>query len=442
MRRFTRLERVGLAFQFATNHNATRNFHFLHQEQIAAWQLRRIRQLIDIAYHHTDLYRKKYDAAGIHPRDIRSWQDFESVPVLTKEELIESGPRAVDRRRAADNLFVSRSSGSSGELVSVYLDTEAITTQAIQAIRMIKEMEPAYGPLDREMLIYTSKYPYSSIGGFYRIIHAHTLLPTNKMIERITHARPTVIAVYPSILREIIRLGKWDISTPELRMIITNSEQSVQDERDFFARQLDRPVYDEFSSEELSSIAYQCRQKTYHLTQDSSYLEVMSPNSDTPLSVGKLGEIVGTCLINKAMPVIRYRQGDLASLRVHYCPCGRNGPVLETFAGRKNDSFWRLDGSEVPSGQILDWTYNLVLAHELGVLEFQVTQQSNHNVEVQIVVDPDYQESKANELIVRSFRQTFGEYFDVSILVVPMIMRTKSGKYNPIRSMVRNRRSS
>jgi phenylacetate-CoA ligase len=433
------MESAGLALHFATSYRATRDFHFLDQGEIAAWQLRRIRQLIDIAYHHTDLYRKKYDAAGIHPRDIRDWQDFESVPVLTKEELIEFGPRAVDRRRAPESLFVSRSSGSSGELVSVYLDAKAMTTQAIQAIRMIKEMVPAYGPLDRELLIYTSEYPYSSIGGFYRTAHTHTLLPPRQMVERIARTRPTVIAVYPSVLREIVRLGDVGRATPQLKAVITNSEQSTQDERDFFAHQLDRAVYDEFSSEELSSVAYQCRQKYYHLTQDSSYIEVMSPNNDAILPVGQLGEIVGTCLINKAMPVIRYRQGDLASLRKHCCPCGRDGPILETFAGRKNDSFWRLDGTEVPSGQILDWTYNLILTHKLGVLEFQITQQATHNVEVRLVVDPDYNESTANEIIAWNFRRTFGDYFDVSIAVVPTITRTESGKYNPIRSMVRNR---
>jgi hypothetical protein len=93
----------------------------------------------------------------------------------------------------------------------------------------------------------------------------------------------------------------------------------------------------------------------------------------------------------------------------------------------------------VPSGQILDWTYNLILTHKLGVLEFQITQQATHNVEVRLVVDPDYNESTANEIIAWNFRRTFGDYFDVSIAVVPTITRTESGKYNPIRSMVRNR---
>lgn len=437
MRRFTRTEKARLALEFATRYRIIRDFPFRSQEQILSWQFRRIQRLLDVAYHHTDLYRKKYDAAGVHPRDVRTWEDFRSVPVLTKEELIESGTGAVDRRRNPDHLFVSRSSGSSGELVSVYLDAKAMTTQAVQAVRMIREMAPGHGPLDRELLIYTSEYPYSSIGGLYRTTHLPTLRPTHQMTDHIARTRPTVIAAYPSILRDLLRLGDLRGAAPGLQAVITNSEQSLQAERDEFADQLGCAVHDEFSSEELSSIAHQCRHQTYHLTQDSSYVEVLSPTADTPLPAGQLGEIVGTCLINAAMPVIRYRQGDLASLRARRCGCGRDGPVLDTFVGRKNDSFWRRDDVEVPSGQILDWTYNLILTHQLGVQEFQVTQRTTRDVEVALVVSPDYDRPSANPLIASSFRHTFGSSFDVSIAVVPAIRRTTSGKYNPIRSLVR-----
>jgi phenylacetate-CoA ligase len=436
MRRFTRRENATLAWRFAISHRNVENFNFLRQDQITAWQLDRIRELVDVAYNHTDLYRHKYDAAGIHPRDIQNWQDFTHLPVLTKQELIEFGLRAVDNRRDPEGLFVSKSSGSSGEVVSVYMDVQAMIKQAIQAIRMIKEMCPGYGPLDRELLIYTSEYPYTSIGGFYRAAYAHTLLPTRRLVDRITSIRPAVIAVYPSILKDIVRLRDSGEPMRHLKAVITNSEQSLQEERDLFASQLDCTVYDEFSSEELSSIAYQCRHRRYHVTQDSTYIEVLSPTADPNLPAGQVGEIVGTCLINTAMPIIRYRQGDLASLRAHRCQCGRTGPVLEALVGRKNDSFRRIDGTEIPSGQILDWTYELILNHKLGVREFQIIQETKQHVNVNLVVEPTYNEFAANRIIEWNFRRTFGEEFEVAVSIVPNIPRTKVGKYNPIRSMV------
>lgn len=436
LRRFTWRQNAGLAWQYLTRHREIERFTGLRQDRVTAWQFSRARRLVETAYCHTDLYRRKYRSAGIHPNDIRSWQDFACLPTLTKEELIEFGPQAVDARRDRESLFVSRSSGSSGRFVSVYLDSQALITQAIQAIRMIRELYPGYGPRDEELMIYTSQYPYASIGGFYRAAYAHTLSPTRELVERIARGRPAVIAVYPSILRDIVRLHDTVKPFPHLKVVITNSEQSLQEERDLFARRLDCAVHDEFSSEELSSIAHQCRHQRYHVTQDSSYIEVLSPTRDTALPGGQVGEIVGTCLINTAMPIIRYRQGDLASLREQSCPCGRTGPVLEALAGRKNDSFRRPDGTEIPSGRILDWTYDLILRHRLGVVEFQVTQETLHHIGIRLVVAPGYHEPTGNQIIRCSFRRTFGESFEVAVAVVPAIERTKTGKYNPIRSLV------
>lgn len=438
MRKFTRRQRATLAWQYVRTHRWTENFTRLRQDQIAEWQFYRVWRLVEAAYHHTDLYRSKYRAAGIHPNDIRSWRDFKCLPTLTKDELVEFGLRAVDSRRNVEDLFVSRSSGSTGKFISIYLDSQALSTQAIQAVRMIKEMHPAYGPTDDELMIYTSEYPYTSIGGLYRAVYASTLSPTRDLIERINSLRPAVIAVYPSILRDIVRLRDTPKPFPYLKAVITNSEQSLQGERDLFARRLDCAVNDEFSSEELSSIAYQCRHQRYHVTQDSSYIEVLSPIADTTLPAGEVGEIVGTCLINAAMPIIRYRQGDLAALREHACTCGRTGPVLEALAGRKNDSFWRTDGTQIPSGRILDWTYDLILRHKLGVAEFQVTQRALTSIEIRVVVESAYDEPVATQIIKRSFRGAFGEAFEVSVSVTPAIERTKTGKYNPIRSLLQH----
>jgi len=221
-----------------------------------------------------------------------------------------------------------------------------------------------------------------------------------------------------------------------VKAVITNSEHSTQEEREVFSQQLGCPVYDEFSSEELSSIAYQCSHKKYHMTQDSSYVEVLALGADTDVRAGQIGEIVGTCLINSAMPIIRYRQDDLAVLGADGCPCGRTAPVLSMLAGRRNDSFKRIDGTEVTSGRILDWTYELVLTHNLGVREFQLTQQTWRRVEIRLVVEAGYNEAVANQIIVSNFKKSFGNEFDIVIAVVPVIHRMMSGKYNPIRSLV------
>jgi phenylacetate-CoA ligase len=436
MRRFNKSERATLALRFLREYQGVKLFNSLSQERVDAFQLERVRRIVGIAYQDTNFYRRKFDAAGVTPQDVRSWADFKALPTFTKDEMIEGGLDLLSNRAKIQDLFLSRSSGSSGAIVSVYLDSKMLITQAIQAVRMISEMNPRYGPRGLEMLIYTSEYPYSSIGGFFRTEYVNNLLPSEQMLQRMRDLRPAVVAAYPSILRDLVRIAGGEERRLGLQTVITNSEHSSQRERDRFAEQFACEVYDEFSSEELSSIAYQCREKRYHLTQDSSYVELLSLSSDAEVSQGELGEIVGTCLINEVMPLVRYRQSDLAVLGAEKCPCGRNAPTLETIDGRRNDSFRRADGKVIPAGRILDWTYSLILERCLDVREYRIIQLTLTTVEVQLVVGGSYGTLVDNRVIVSSFKRTFGDDFEVQVVIASHIHRTGSGKIRPIQSLV------
>jgi phenylacetate-CoA ligase len=436
MRKFTITENLSLLLQFLTRYPEVMRLSKLDQDQIQVYQFSAIKRLLDRAYYHTDFYRRKYNAAGIHPNDIKTWKDFKQLPTVTKDEFITYNKDFIDRRARYNKLFVSKSSGSTGVFANIRFNAQFLIVQAMQVIRMLKELNPDYGIFDKEMLVYTSPYPFSSIGGLYRTIYVNNLLSEREILAKILQVRPTIIAIYPSILRTIVDLYKIHYRDLGIETIITNSEHSTQAERDYFARLFGCSVFDEFSSEELGAIAYQCVEKQYHLVQDCSYIELLSTNADIEVSSGQQGEIVGTCLINSVAPIIRYRQGDLAVLATRPCGCGKTMPVLQTIVGRKNSSFKRPDGIEIPSGRILDWTYDLVLELDLGIREFQVIQRTLTLVEVKLVVNGDYEPESNNSKLISHFKQTFGEEFEVLINVVPSIPKTEAGKYIPIQSLV------
>jgi len=76
-------------------------FHhpFQSLEEIRAEQFERVRYLVDLAYREIPVYTEKYQAVGFQPGDLRSWQDFERLPVITKDELVDAFPdRCVTRR--------------------------------------------------------------------------------------------------------------------------------------------------------------------------------------------------------------------------------------------------------------------------------------------------------------------------------------------------------
>lgn len=89
---------------------------FLPFEEIERKQLERIKNLVTLAYEKIPVYREKYQKEGFEPSDLKSWDDYHRLPVITKDELIDAFPhRCVNPDCRIDDLFPTRSSGSSGK---------------------------------------------------------------------------------------------------------------------------------------------------------------------------------------------------------------------------------------------------------------------------------------------------------------------------------------
>src|SRR5262249_47316931 len=74
-----------------------------------------------------------------------------------------------------------------------------------------------------------------------------------------------------------------------------------------------------------------------HVNEDHFLVEVLDPSSGEPLSDGTPGELTFTTLTKEAMPLLRYRTGDIAALRRGTCPCGRTLVKMSKVTGRKDD---------------------------------------------------------------------------------------------------------
>lgn len=436
MRTLKLTERIELLRRYAFRYPYVKRFPYQTKEHINAYQFNRVKKLLDTAYTYCPYYRVKYDAVGLHPQDITTWEHFYQIPPLTKDEVIDHIEGLVDQRIDRSQLFLSRSSGSSGRFVNVYLDANTLIEQELHVIRMLTDFYPQYGPLDKEILVYTSEMPFTNVAGMYQTYFVHNMLPADAILERVLDIDAAIIAIYPSILRELSNRYAEELRQRGWKAIVTNSEQSSQLERDQLEEIIGCPVFDEFSSEEVPGIAHQCRHKRYHVTQDSCVIEIVEPGKNTHCAPGEVGEIIGTNLLNFAMPFIRYRQGDFASLPNETCECGSNFPVLDNLLGRLNSSFLTPNQERIPSGRLLDWTYGLVLQHELDIQEFQLTQHSLNNIEFKVIPGSHYSVDHDSILIQKSFAASFGETFNVDVTISDAIAKGETGKHIPIKSFV------
>jgi phenylacetate-CoA ligase len=207
--------------------------------------------------------------------------------------------------------------------------------------------------------------------------------------------------------------------------------ESTQAERDHLSERFGCPVLDEYSSEELTRIAAQCRCGTYHIFEDINYLEAV-------LQADGSSVLIGTNLHNYAMPMIRYEQNDLGRIEERDCDCGWNFRVLTDLQGRRNDSFILPSGKIISSGFLLDATYEVLLTYRTAVKDFCLIQTSRSEVVLEVVTGDGWS-ANARQAIEDRFGAFFEPGLCFSVAPVELCSKTKSGKRNPVISRVSHR---
>ena len=145
---------------------------------------------------------------------------------------------------------------------------------------------------------------------------------------------------------------------------------------------LGAPIHDVYGSNELNLIAWQCPGGAggYHVCDDAHVVEVLGPD-DRPVAVGEWGEVIATSLFSHAMPLIRYRLGDVAVRGPERCPCGAAFSTLLAIRGRTFDAFPLADGRSLHP-----WDMLPAIDSQLGwVKHCQLAQVSRAAIELRIV---------------------------------------------------------
>ena len=422
-------EVINVAAHMLTRGRLLKKTPFYSLDEMQHWQLNRIREGVEHAYAHIPFYHDHYTEAGFKPGDLKSWDDFRRLPCVTKDQVIANYPQRMLRSGFnLDELIVSRSSGSSGKVLDIAYDSTAMMTFVLAGLRLYK-MCFTYRPWHKQAYVYTSPYPMNSLMGLYPLHFLSTLTPVNEILATLKKLKPELLVCYPSHLRQIVQAATaGDLAAIRPRAVSVNSEMSTQAERDYLSAQLQCPVLDEYSSEELTRIAAQCCHKTYHLFEDINYMETLDANGR---QTGGVGTLVGTNLHNTAMPMIRYQQNDLGKIEETDCACGWKFRRLLNFEGRRNDSFVLPSGKLLSSGFLLDATYDFLLNHRTAIRDFCLIQRNQTQISLQVVPGEGWSGNVSQSISAR-FQEFLEPAVKFEIQVVEQCEKTRTGKRNPI----------
>ena len=319
---------------------------FASREGLEAEQLRRLKWSVVHAYGNTAYYRAKCDAAGVTPNDLKSLDDLRRFPFTLKSDFRDNYPHGMFAVPREAIVRLHASSGTTGKPTIVGYTKN--------------DLDLWYGLVARCILVAGGKpedvihnaYGYGLFtgglglhGGAERLGCA--VVPasggqTERQVQLICDLKPRLICCTPSymlVLAEALERAGVDPQETSLEIGIHGAEPWSEEMRREIERRFGIAALDIYGLSEVlgPGVAQERADARGGLTvwEDAFLPEVVDPGTGEALSDGSAGELVFTSLSKEALPIIRYRTGDLSRLSppAGEIPMRRMDPII----GRSDD---------------------------------------------------------------------------------------------------------
>ena len=395
-------------------------------------QWRRLKNLLEHAYQNTKYYAEKMKACGLTPDDVRSWDDLQRLPFLTKEDIRANKVQMVAKSVLESRLVSKKTSGSTGVSLEFYWDEDSRQWKRACTIRHDKWTGWDLG--EKIGAIWGNPGHEKSWRGRMRnlLLERCSYLDTLEMDEedmmsfyhRIRKTRPTLLFGHAHSLYLVARFFNWrGLADVRPKGVISTAMVLHGHERREIEQAFGCRVTNRYGCEEVSLIASECKEHNgLHVNMDTLVVEIVREGK--PVPPGQLGAIVLTDLTNYGMPFIRYEIGDVGVASSRICRCGCTYPLIESIEGRVADYVVTPDGKFV-SGISLTENFAMLLT---GIKQFQIIQDRLDHLILKLVRAQDFTEATEHE-IARLVRERFGERMTYSIQYAESIPPEKSGKY-------------
>jgi phenylacetate-CoA ligase len=315
---------------------------------LARIQMARLKQTLEHAYAHVPHYRRKFDAAGVKPDDLRTLTDIARFPFTVKSDLRDNYPFGMFAVARSKLLRLHASSGTTGKPTVVGYTAGDLDRWAELMARSLA----CTGAMPGDVV--HNAYGY---GLFTGGLGAHyggerlgcTVVPmsgggTERQVALLQDFGANVLCSTPSYALNIAEVAQGmgiDLRKSALRTGVFGAEPwSDAMRRDLEAR-LGIKAVDIYGLSEIMGpgVACECHvaQAGLHGWEDHFLFEVINPETMQPVDLGEAGELVITTLTKEALPMVRYRTRDITRLNADPCACGRTHLRIMRITGRNDD---------------------------------------------------------------------------------------------------------
>lgn len=418
----------------------------LSATEIGELQQKRLRALLLHAYENVPYYRKVIEKLG--GREILLKHDPTDVlrffPILTKQIIREKWEELKSQDLSSRSWYYNTSGGSTGEPVKLIQDKDFhLQGQALKdfydswtGYRVGMPKVILWGS-ERDLLV--GKETWKIRFGRW-LSNGHWLnafrmgeAEMRRYVKIINRVKPIQILAYAEAIYELAKfIEKEKLVVWQPCAVMTSAGTLYGYMRETIERVFRAPVFNRYGSREVGDIACECEaHRGLHVCPLTHYVEIISENGGDA-RLGEVGEVLVTSLTNYAMPLIRYRIGDMAAWAEENCSCGRNWPLLKEVIGRVTDIFIGQNGKKIVPEYFI---------HMIGVVlkptwlhKFQIIQEDYDLIRILVV--PSVEMAKGRELIEKEKSKleqmvclVMGDECRLEIELVENIPPSPSGKY-------------
>jgi phenylacetate-coenzyme A ligase PaaK-like adenylate-forming protein len=416
-------------------------------ERLSADENRRLQwqalsRLLQHAYDFTPFYRERFDRIGLKPSDVRSEHELAKIPPLTREEIRSHFEELWSRNYRKESLRSAATGGTTDTPVPLLRSPECL--QEKMAVQAHFDTWAGMWPGDKVFRLWGAQQDFSPNPSWrWRVYDRHVLrnvwAPTSLLnpiiLEKyrllLNEFRPKIIYAYPTPLALFCEYLN-DCGRPYFRprSAICTAEPLQEEQRKVIEQALGCPVFQHYGTRDFGMVAAECEtHEGMHFNPAAVFVEYIPIEG---AETEGLHEILVTDLLNRGMPMIRYRINDCATLAERPCSCGRTFPLIRGIVGRTTDNFRLPSGSIVPGVALT----NRVIQTCPGLKKVQVIQKTLEDFHVRFVPGEGFARADLDQLASK-LRVFFPDPLHWTFEQVSEIERERSGKTRFCISLVR-----
>ena len=320
----------------------------LSRQDLMKLQSERMQKVCERVCSRVPFYKKKFDELGVKPGDIKTIQDVTKLPFTKKSDLRDNYPYGLFAEPLENIVRIHASSGTTGKPTVVAYNRNDISlwaevmarTYTCAGVTRTDVVQNAYG-----YGLFTgglgAHYGAERVGASVIPISGGN---TQKQILLLQDFGSTVLTCTPSFalyIYDVMCEMKISLDTIKLRVGLFGAEPWTDEMRREIEERLRVKAIDIYGLSEVigPGVSSECieAQDGLHLNEDHFYPEIINPQTGEQLPFGQEGELVITSMSREAMPLIRYRTGDITSLNPERCACGRTTVRMKRVRGRADD---------------------------------------------------------------------------------------------------------